>query len=132
MRSSYPAPVNLAVFLMSGCASGPPRQTTADLTRARTLVAAAEQGGAQQYAALTCKWRATRLSRPISAQATRRVRPANSPTTDQAQAVGRGEDTWSQVTQRQPGDKQNRRVNIILADMSERFAQRPSQASSRQ
>lgn len=37
--------------LIAGCASGPPRQTTADLIRAQTLVAQAESTGAQQYAA---------------------------------------------------------------------------------
>lgn len=36
--------------LIAGCASGPPRQTTADLTRAQTLVAQAQSSGAQQYA----------------------------------------------------------------------------------
>ena len=41
----------LLLAALGGCASGPPRQTTVDLTRARTLVAAAEQNGAQQYAA---------------------------------------------------------------------------------
>ena len=37
--------------LIAGCSSGPPRQTTADLTRAQTLVAQAQSSGAQQYAA---------------------------------------------------------------------------------
>ncbi len=43
--------VTLTLAVLAGCASGPPPQTTADLSRANTLVAAAEQGGAQQYAA---------------------------------------------------------------------------------
>jgi hypothetical protein len=34
----------------AGCASGPPPKETADLARARALVAQAEQSGAQQYA----------------------------------------------------------------------------------
>lgn len=51
MRSLFPAFVTLTVAVLAGCASGPPPQTTADLARANTLVAAAEQGGAQQYAA---------------------------------------------------------------------------------
>lgn len=37
--------------LVSGCASGPPAQTTADLTRAQTLIGEAQSDGAQQYAA---------------------------------------------------------------------------------
>ncbi len=37
--------------LLAGCASGPPPQTTADLSRAHTLVAEAESSGAQEYAA---------------------------------------------------------------------------------
>lgn len=36
---------------LGGCSSGPPRQTTADLARAHTLVASAQGSGAQQYAA---------------------------------------------------------------------------------
>lgn len=36
--------------LVAGCASEPPRETTADLTRAHTLIAEAERGGAQEYA----------------------------------------------------------------------------------
>jgi hypothetical protein len=51
MRSLFPAFVTLTLAVLAGCASGPPPQTTADLARANTLVAAAEQGGAQQYAA---------------------------------------------------------------------------------
>lgn len=51
MRSLSTASVTLALALLTGCATGPPPQTTADLSRANTLVAAAEQGGAQQYAA---------------------------------------------------------------------------------
>lgn len=50
MRSLYPAPIGLTLIVLAGCASGPPRETTADLARAHTLVAAAEQSGAQQYA----------------------------------------------------------------------------------
>lgn len=45
------ASVALSLAVIGGCASGPPPQTTADVARANTLVAAAEQGGAQQYAA---------------------------------------------------------------------------------
>ena len=37
--------------LIAGCSSGPPRQTTADLARAQTLVEQAQSTGAQQYAA---------------------------------------------------------------------------------
>lgn len=37
--------------LLAGCASGPPPQTTADLSRAHTLVAEADRSGAQEYAA---------------------------------------------------------------------------------
>lgn len=37
--------------LLAGCSSGPPRQTSADLTRAQTLVEQAQSSGAQQYAA---------------------------------------------------------------------------------
>ncbi|HEY2590892.1 MAG TPA: DUF4398 domain-containing protein [Steroidobacteraceae bacterium] len=37
--------------LIAGCSSGPPRDTTADLTRAQTLVSEAQSSGAQQYAA---------------------------------------------------------------------------------
>jgi Domain of unknown function (DUF4398) len=36
--------------LLAGCASGPPPQTTADLSRAHTLVAEADRSGAQEYA----------------------------------------------------------------------------------
>jgi hypothetical protein len=43
--------VALTLAVIAGCASGPPPQTTADVARANTLVAAADQGGAQQYAA---------------------------------------------------------------------------------
>ncbi|MGH8201522.1 MAG: DUF4398 domain-containing protein [Steroidobacteraceae bacterium] len=51
MRSLYPAPVGLTLIVLAGCASAPPPQTTADLARAHTLVVAAEQSGAQLYAA---------------------------------------------------------------------------------
>lgn len=37
-------------LLLAGCASGPPQETTADLTRAHTLIAEAERSGAQEYA----------------------------------------------------------------------------------
>ena len=36
--------------LVAGCASGPSRETIADLARAQTLVAQAQTSGAQQYA----------------------------------------------------------------------------------
>ena len=45
------ASVALSLAVVAGCASGPPPQTIADVARANTLVAAAEQSGAQQYAA---------------------------------------------------------------------------------
>jgi outer membrane murein-binding lipoprotein Lpp len=45
------ASVALSLAIVAGCASGPPPQTIADVARANTLVAAAEQSGAQQYAA---------------------------------------------------------------------------------
>jgi hypothetical protein len=51
MRILFPASITLTLAALAGCASGPPPQTVADLARANTLVAAAEQGGAQQYAA---------------------------------------------------------------------------------
>jgi Domain of unknown function (DUF4398) len=54
MSSLSPASVALTLAVtavLAGCASGPPPQTTADVARANTLVAAAEQSGAQQYAA---------------------------------------------------------------------------------
>jgi hypothetical protein len=51
MSSLYPGAIVLSLAILAGCASGPPPQTTADLARAHTMVAAAEQGGAQQYAA---------------------------------------------------------------------------------
>lgn len=51
MSSLYPGAIVLSLAMLAGCASGPPPQTTADLARAHTMVAAAEQGGAQQYAA---------------------------------------------------------------------------------
>jgi hypothetical protein len=51
MRNLSPASLALTLAVLAGCASGPPPQTTADLARANTLVAAAEQSGAQQYAA---------------------------------------------------------------------------------
>jgi hypothetical protein len=51
MRSLFPVSVGLTLAVVAGCASGPPPQTVADVARANTLVAAAEQGGAQQYAA---------------------------------------------------------------------------------
>jgi hypothetical protein len=51
MRVSHLIPIALTIGALGGCASGPPRQTTAALTRAHTLVAAAEHSGAQQYAA---------------------------------------------------------------------------------
>lgn len=40
-----------AGVLLAGCSSGPPRQTSVDLTRAQTLVTSAQGGDAQQYAA---------------------------------------------------------------------------------
>ncbi len=39
----------LSMVVIAACASGPPRDTVASLTRARTLVAEAERSGAQQY-----------------------------------------------------------------------------------
>lgn len=51
MRGRYLTQVALTLMVLAGCASGPSRQTTADLARAHSLVAAAEQSGAQQYAA---------------------------------------------------------------------------------
>lgn len=51
MKSLPLASVALSLAVVAGCASGPPPQTTADVARANALVAAAEQGGAQQYAA---------------------------------------------------------------------------------
>jgi outer membrane murein-binding lipoprotein Lpp len=51
MRSLSPASVAVTLAVLAGCASGPPPKTTADLARANTLVAEAEQSGAQQYAA---------------------------------------------------------------------------------
>ena len=51
MRSLYSIAVTFTTAMLVSCASGPPPQTTADLTRAHTLIASAEQGGAQQYAA---------------------------------------------------------------------------------
>lgn len=52
MRASGMLPTMMvaAGALIAGCASGPPRATTANLTRAQTLVAQAESNGAQQYA----------------------------------------------------------------------------------
>ncbi len=54
MRSLYPHPLFLSTAmiaaLLCGCASGPPRETTADLSRANALVAEAERSGAQEYA----------------------------------------------------------------------------------
>lgn len=54
MRFLYPHPLSLGtaviVTLVYGCAGGPPRETTADLSRANTLVAEAESSGAQEYA----------------------------------------------------------------------------------
>lgn len=55
MRIHYRPPLILTaagVFgaLVAGCASGPPRVTTADVARAQTLVAEAERSGAQEYA----------------------------------------------------------------------------------
>lgn len=51
MRNFHLIPIALTLSALGGCASGPSRQTTADLARAHTLVAAAEQSGAQKYAA---------------------------------------------------------------------------------
>jgi outer membrane murein-binding lipoprotein Lpp len=51
MKSLALVSVALTLAVLAGCASSPPPQTIADLSRANTLVAAAEQGGAQQYAA---------------------------------------------------------------------------------
>ena len=54
MRFLYPHSLVLSAGMiatsLSGCASGPPRETTADLARASTLVAEAVRGGAQEYA----------------------------------------------------------------------------------
>lgn len=44
-------PAALVLGLIAGCASGPPRQTTVDVTRASTLVSSAESSSAQQFAA---------------------------------------------------------------------------------
>lgn len=50
MRANGVLPTTiLAAALIAGCSSGPPRQTTADLTRAQTLVSQAQSSGAQQY-----------------------------------------------------------------------------------
>jgi hypothetical protein len=51
MRVIHLIPIALTLVALGGCASAPPRQTTTALTRAHTLVAAAEHSGAQQYAA---------------------------------------------------------------------------------
>lgn len=51
VRSAVSMTLVAAGMLASGCASGPPPATTADLARAHTLVASAERSGAQQYAA---------------------------------------------------------------------------------
>lgn len=55
MRSHYGDSLKIAVAgvlaaWVAGCASGPPPQTTADLSRAHTLVAEADRSGAQEYA----------------------------------------------------------------------------------
>ena len=50
MRTFSLASVALTATVLAACASGPPPHTVADLARANTLVAAAEQSGAQQYA----------------------------------------------------------------------------------
>jgi uncharacterized membrane protein YccC len=50
MRNFSLASLALTLTVLPACASGPPPHTVADLARANTLVAAAEQGGAQQYA----------------------------------------------------------------------------------
>lgn len=39
-----------ATLLVAACASGPPRQTVVNLTRAHSLISEAERGGAQEYA----------------------------------------------------------------------------------
>lgn len=51
MRMFQMTPLAVTLVALGGCSSGPPRQTTVDLTHAQTLVAAAEQSGAQKYAA---------------------------------------------------------------------------------
>ena len=51
MRIFQSTTIAFALAALGGCASGPPRHTTVALTRAQTLVAAAEQSGAQKYAA---------------------------------------------------------------------------------
>lgn len=51
LNGVIPTTMLAAGALVAGCSSGPPRQTTANLTRAQTLVAQAQSSGAQQYAA---------------------------------------------------------------------------------
>lgn len=43
--------VATAALVVASCASGPPRQTVVNLTRAHSLISEAERGGAQEYAA---------------------------------------------------------------------------------
>lgn len=55
MRSHYGDSLKIAAAcvlgaLIAGCASEPSRQTTADLSRAHTLVAEADRSGGQEYA----------------------------------------------------------------------------------
>ncbi|HEY7890071.1 MAG TPA: DUF4398 domain-containing protein [Steroidobacteraceae bacterium] len=132
MRSSYPAPVNLTAVLLSGCTSGPPRQTASDLTRARTPVTAAEQGGAQPYAAADLQMARDKVQQ-ADQLAGHEANEADELANDRpGPDVGRGEDYLVASNATPAGRQQNRRVIIILANMSERFAQRSSQASSRQ
>ncbi len=101
--------------LLASCSSGPPRQTTIDLTRAQTLVASAEGSGAQQYAA-------------ADLQAASAREQAQGIAAGRIQTIGRGENYPVASNATTAGRQQNRRVDIILSDTSGHFAQGATQA----
>lgn len=99
MKLSYSIPIALAIGALAGCASGPPRQTTADLTRAHALIASAEASGAQEYAAAdlqSARDKATEADQQASHDSQRADRLANEAAVDAELASARTQDSKSQ------------------------------------
>lgn len=99
MKRSHLILTALTAGALAGCASAPPRQTTADLTRAHTLVAAAESSDAQQYAAAdlqAARDKATEADQEAKHDATRADRLANEAAVDAELASARAQDAKAQ------------------------------------
>lgn len=92
-------PIALTLGALAGCASGPPRQTTADLTRAHTLIAAAESSGAQEYAAAdlqSARDKATEADSAAKHDSQRADQLANEAAVDAELASARAQDAKAQ------------------------------------